>query len=279
MRRNKLKKTIVWTAEKSNRLYDYVAEQPHSHESFFGYQVNKAIFNLSKYFLNVEGDFRYLDYGCGGGYLLERFLKECKDIEAYGVDMSPKCVKWCNEKFSANKNFNGVKLFDGNKLPFDSNYFDFITATEVIEHILPEHKDLFYSEIRRILKPDGILLLTTPNEEDFSKNSILCPECNTLFHKHGHCNYFSKVILTNLLDGYGFTTISCAATDFYLFQQEEQSRNLLDYSVYFLCYKLQIRLKKFWRNLNQKNWDNDIRSDFFQERIGKGYNLFYVGKK
>lgn len=45
--------------------------------------------------------------------------------------------------------------------PFQDGYFDLIIASDVIEHV--KETDLFLSELKRIMKPDGQLFLTTPN--------------------------------------------------------------------------------------------------------------------
>lgn len=47
------------------------------------------------------------------------------------------------------------------KFPYESHFFDFVFAGEVIEHIVDTRQ--FLNEIGRILKPGGILILTTPN--------------------------------------------------------------------------------------------------------------------
>lgn len=47
--------------------------------------------------------------------------------------------------------------YDGRKMPFPDSYFDIITAYAVIEHIAPEDLDFAMNELKRILKPDGLL--------------------------------------------------------------------------------------------------------------------------
>ena len=55
-----------------------------------------------------------------------------------------------------------VKIHDISKgLPYDSGYFDAIFAGEIIEHMTDDM--FFLAECKRILKKNGILLLTTPN--------------------------------------------------------------------------------------------------------------------
>jgi SAM-dependent methyltransferase len=97
---------------------------------------------------------RWLDYGCGNGALL-RFLTEQRDLQvrAAGFDESA---------FSRRLKDQGFEFYDRNelqKLPPGS--FDVISCIEVIEHTL-EPKEVV-TEIARLLKPEGLLLLTTGN--------------------------------------------------------------------------------------------------------------------
>ncbi len=55
---------------------------------------------------------------------------------------------------------NGI-LANAEELPFKKNYFDLVFAREVFEHLF--RPDKFISEIERILKNDGKLILSTPN--------------------------------------------------------------------------------------------------------------------
>ena len=61
------------------------------------------------------------------------------------------------------KNFPNALVLqgDGTRLPFGDNIFDYIICSEVLEHV-PDRKGII-SEFSRVLKPDGILILTTPN--------------------------------------------------------------------------------------------------------------------
>jgi len=97
---------------------------------------------------------RLLDIGCGNGY----FLVQMRDLgwDVVGVEPDPKAVKVARDHF-------GLRVFQGTleeaKFPDDS--FDVITMNHVIEHV-PDPIGLL-SECRRILKPNGKLVVVTPN--------------------------------------------------------------------------------------------------------------------
>jgi ubiquinone/menaquinone biosynthesis C-methylase UbiE len=96
-----------------------------------------------------------LDLGCGTGRFAASFRQRFKVI-VLGVDSSIKA------KSLSQKNLIEVKVSDLNEaLPFDKNSQDFIISIEVLEHLV--NPDGFLNEIKRILKPGGYLILTTPN--------------------------------------------------------------------------------------------------------------------
>lgn len=88
-----------------------------------------------------------LDVGCRDGYWSEKLRS--KGYEVASIDLEPHCP--------------GALRVDANEsLPFDDDHFDLVWCTEVIEHV----KDPAFTiaEFKRVLRPGGQLLLTTPNE-------------------------------------------------------------------------------------------------------------------
>lgn len=51
-------------------------------------------------------------------------------------------------------------FYDGKKIPFSDNFFDGILCTEVLEHVLD--LEIVLREFHRVLKPEGILLISIP---------------------------------------------------------------------------------------------------------------------
>ena len=100
-----------------------------------------------------------LDLGCNSGYGTNLLSEDCKSI--IGVDVSPEAIKTAKLKYNkANLEF---QLVNGINLPFEDNSFDVITSFQVIEHLVDY--DTYFKEVQRVLRSDGILLLTTPNAE------------------------------------------------------------------------------------------------------------------
>jgi len=96
-----------------------------------------------------------LDIGCSDGLLLSFF--HTRGLQCYGVDISKKSIMFAPEEIKEN-----LMLLDIEKeyLPFKDNTFECITILEVLEH-LHDHS-LIISEMYRVLKPGGIVLMSSP---------------------------------------------------------------------------------------------------------------------
>lgn len=98
---------------------------------------------------------KVLDVGCGTGFFSSK-IKEVARAEVYGIDFSKKALK--HAKGYGIK----TKRADLNsRIPFNNSEFDMVNCGEVIEHMY--NPDNLLREIHRVLKPDGYLLITTPN--------------------------------------------------------------------------------------------------------------------
>jgi len=106
----------------------------------------------------VQHKERLLDIGCGNYPL---FLKETDFKQKYGID------KNINAEAQKYAEQHGVKISEHDlkkpdTLPFDSNFFDAVTMLAVFEHIEPRQLVPLLTEIKRILKPSGVYVITTP---------------------------------------------------------------------------------------------------------------------
>lgn len=102
---------------------------------------------------------RILDIGCGA---YPYFLVETEFKEKYGIDKSGEMTR---HKDLAGYDSLHLQQWDFGKesaLLFESDYFDVVTMLAVFEHIEVTHIRQLVSEIFRILKKDGLFILTTP---------------------------------------------------------------------------------------------------------------------
>ena len=101
-----------------------------------------------------------LDAGCGVGYG-SSYLAEAA-LRVVGVDVSNEAIEYARARYGgANVEFD---VGDFQALAFGDGAFDVVVAFEVIEHL--PHPELFVAEARRVLKPEGVLVASTPRAEE-----------------------------------------------------------------------------------------------------------------
>ena len=101
-------------------------------------------------------DAKFLDLGCDNGELTTKFAKKINTKGIYGVEIVDERIKKAENIGII------VKKFDlNNKFNFPDNYFDVITANQIIEHLY--NSDNFLLEIFRVLKPGGYSIISTEN--------------------------------------------------------------------------------------------------------------------
>lgn len=104
-----------------------------------------------------------LDAGCGSGNIAF-FLAE-KVRKVIGLDLNPSAIRFA-QKRAADLNLDNLSFQVANlkRLPFENNSFTRVVLFEVAEHLnLKDYRQIL-SELYRVLKPNGKLYLTTPNQ-------------------------------------------------------------------------------------------------------------------
>ncbi len=150
-------------------------------------RIHKMVSIFEK--LNLKNG-KVLDIGCCDGSFISLLNKNNK---YYGIEASDYgCLK------ASKKGISVIKFFfdDKTPLPHKKNQFDVVIIGEIIEHIYDT--DYFLEEIYRVLKPDGLVLLSTPNIASLgrrimllfgiSPNIEISPNENTSV---GHIRYFT----------------------------------------------------------------------------------------
>jgi len=113
------------------------------------------------------GRLHILDAGCGEGHLIERLYNNNMDNSYYGVDITSQALE------SAKKRCQYARLRLGNLLclEFQDEYFDVVICTEVLEHVYEYEKVIH--ELFRVLKTAGYLIITFPNELNWTISRFL----------------------------------------------------------------------------------------------------------
>ncbi len=141
-----------------------------------------------------------LDLGCGAGEFSAALTKAGAHVIA--VDVAAEALRRARERVAG---LDARLWCDSEPLPVDDNAVDLVWAGEVIEHVADVAPWL--SEVRRVLKPRGSLLLTTPHHGPLTMLRLaLSPRA---FQRHfdprsDHLRFYSPVTLGRLLDELGF---------------------------------------------------------------------------
>ena len=102
---------------------------------------------------------RILDLGCGSGVLTTYLAKRA--AHALGLDLSPKAVAFAHQ----NRGSDGEGYVCGSalQLPFHDAKFDAVYCFEVLEHLYVSQASAMLSEIHRVLRSGGHVVVTTPD--------------------------------------------------------------------------------------------------------------------
>jgi len=118
-------------------------------------------------------------------------------MDSHAVDIVPETVARIREK--------GVNAVTGSidSLPYEDESMDIVFCSEVLEHLTQEVRTRGLQEIRRVLRPGGLLIGSTPVNELLAGNTTCCPECGSVFHSSGHLKSFTKGTQREELEKHG----------------------------------------------------------------------------
>jgi ubiquinone/menaquinone biosynthesis C-methylase UbiE len=154
------------------------------------YNAGKQIYaeHMSRYLFATQFtvDKEVLDIACGSGYGSHLLLVEGKSKTIVGVDIAKETVDYCKEKYKSEK----LSFVVGSceEIPLPDKSFDVVVSFETIEHI--NNHAGFLKEIKRVLRANGILVMSTPNadisqkENHFHVHEINVGEFDNMLMKH-----------------------------------------------------------------------------------------------
>lgn len=167
-----------------------------------------------------------LDAGCASGHHLFSLSNKIK--EGYGTDIADSFIKQANvekERIGAKNLF--FQKAEIEHMPFPNEFFDKIICAEVLEHV-PD-KNLALRELLKILKKEGIIVVTTPNLNSdgtiwgrflrligFRKFSPIRYFTKEELEKHGDCHVreFDRIKLCSWLRENGLLILDARSTSF-----------------------------------------------------------------
>jgi len=170
-----------WGPTSIGRFWDLVANEPGLQKLYFSRQVAASIIRLAQY-AGLEKE-PVLDYGCGPGYLAKALVESGYDTTA--LEFSEASSERVNTLISPAANWHGCVATRSIPTPLADASFSWIFSIETYEHLLDEWIGGYFHEMFRVLRPGGRLLLTTPYMENLDDDLIICPECETRFHRWG----------------------------------------------------------------------------------------------
>ena len=153
-----------------------------------------------------------LDVGCGRSLfteLIEGGLEKTLPFTVFAGDLNydsvrARAVEWPQQRWG---------VFDAAALPFHDQQFDALFAGEVIEHVSDVHETL--REWRRVLKPGGVAIITTPNRERLVAlaDGLECPYSRDHLSELSYREFTKKLLPEN---GFEFLEQSCVYLELWL---------------------------------------------------------------
>ncbi|MGD9581057.1 MAG: class I SAM-dependent methyltransferase [Vampirovibrionia bacterium] len=126
--------------------------------------IEKFSYNLWEF--EKHQNKKVLDIGCGPGWLVVNFAKNNADI--YAVDITDTAVDITSKTLQLLGLSANLHVANAEQLPFEDNYFDFITSSGVLHHTPDTQKAV--DEVYRVLKPGGRAIISL-----YYRNFLLTP--------------------------------------------------------------------------------------------------------
>ena len=155
---------------------------------------------------------RFLDAGCGVGFLLDQARE--MGWETHGTEVTDRAVEICQE--------NGHTMHQGglDSAPFEPGGFDVVVYSEVMEHLVDPRAEI--ATARRFLRPGGALYVTTPNFASLSRR-LLGSRWNVIQYPE-HLGYFTPRTLRRAVEAEGFDRVSLRTTGLSLTRFAQSAR-------------------------------------------------------
>jgi ubiquinone/menaquinone biosynthesis C-methylase UbiE len=163
-----------------NRIFYKITNMIYNREYFFtecegykqflsskGLKLSRRLLKIYNRVIDIKPE-RVLDFGCGRGELALNIA--LSDIESYAIDISDDAIYLAKDiknywiKSNPQMKLN-ISKFNGKNFEFEDNFFDLVILSDIIEHLDNDEINKYLTEIKRILKQGGhIIIHTSPNK-------------------------------------------------------------------------------------------------------------------
>lgn len=233
LKNNELGFVEVANKPSEKELEDYYANQYYQQEKsktyakkysqieldLIRFRIN-AKFSALNEVLDAHSGKRFLDVGCGEGFVLQFFSEQGYHVE--GLDYSSAGLKQHNPDLVNKVRVGNISNLLSDKVKEKRNY-DVIWLQNVLEH-LPDPISLM-NQLKELLAKNGVLVITVPN--DFSPLQLRAQELGLVKTQYwvitpDHLSYFNTKTIDNFLNNIGWKVVDKLADfpiDWFIFNQ------------------------------------------------------------
>ena len=148
--------------------------------------------------LDLAATGRVLDFGCGCGRTM-RWLVNDSSAELHGVDVDKEAIAWCRDHIPQGK----FAVNDPEPpLPFPDEHFEAVYCLSVFTHLSEPMQDRWFDELRRVLVPGGLLIVTVHGAAAAAQ---MKPEIREELNRNGFVHKRSRKLQGILPDWYHTT--------------------------------------------------------------------------
>ncbi len=200
---------IEWDDELVRRFWDNSTGQKDA--KYFAFSRGRDALRTFRRFEKIE-EKAILDFGGGPAHIFNWLCKFAKAFQYSVLDFSGQSLEEATKRHSGYANFEQTYLVNGYPIEIERQ-FDIVFIFEVIEHLDDRNLEAAISEVFKLLKPGGVVYVTTPNEEDLDGRKSTCPSCGCRFHQVQHVRSWDVGSVQCAFEDKGFETVTVGTTN------------------------------------------------------------------
>jgi len=200
---------IRWDAKNTADYWEWAAQSSAVQEHYFALMRGHDL--LRKVLRQTALVEPVLDLGAGRGDLAALLL--AANYLTLTAETSEVTLAFLSDRFRNNPRFGGAVTSES-RIGLPDQAVGTVFLVETLEHLPDDVVQPLFSEIRRVLRPGGLLVLTTPYGEDLARSEQMCPSCHCTYHRWQHVRSLTPASVSSLISDSGLSVMRCAPTYF-----------------------------------------------------------------